>query len=100
MILRYEMAKLKVIAVYFLFILLLHASTEIVEQPTDLFTVYFPCTPETSTMITQQDAQSCDLFVYAAVQLALDKAVEENGLRIAVTSIDAGESDKVTDIQG
>lgn len=49
-------------------------------------------------MITQQDAQSCDLFVYAAVQLALDKTREENGLKIALTSVDTGESDEVNDI--
>ena len=28
-------------------------------------------------MSTQEDAQSCDLFVYAAVQLALDRVGEE-----------------------
>ena len=28
-------------------------------------------------MSTQEDAQNCDLFVYAAVQLALDRVEEE-----------------------
>ena len=46
-------------------------------QPTDLFTGFFPCVPGSMNMSTQEDAQSCDLFVYAAVQLALDRVEEE-----------------------
>lgn len=45
--------------------------------PTDQFTGFFPCTPRSHSIITQKDAQSCDLFVYAAVQLAIERANEE-----------------------
>ncbi len=46
-------------------------------EPTDLFTGFFPCVPDTNSIHTQEDAQSCDLFVYAAVQLALERVNEE-----------------------
>ncbi len=45
-------------------------------QKTNLFTGFFPCVPDTSNISTQEDAQSCDLFVYAAVQLALERVNE------------------------
>ena len=47
------------------------------QLPTDIFTGFFPCVPGSVNMSTQEDAQNCDLFVYAAVQLALDRVEEE-----------------------
>ncbi len=44
---------------------------------TNYFTGSFPCLPNSSNISTQEDAQSCDLFVYAAVQLALERVGEE-----------------------
>ena len=38
---------------------------------------FFPCVPGSVNISTQEDAQNCDLFVYAAVQLALDRVEEE-----------------------
>lgn len=41
-----------------------------------LFQAFFPCTPHSHSIITQEDAQSCDLFLYAAVQLAIEQGAE------------------------
>ena len=75
----------------------------IYSQPTDLFTGFFPCVPDTNSIHTQEDAQSCDLFVYAAVQLALDKItssgeVDENGTRLGVLSLEIGNSETIMDV--
>ncbi len=58
-------------------------SSEDIVQPTDLFSGFFPCLPNTSNISTQEDAQSCDLFVYAAVQLALEKVNGELDIRLS-----------------
>ncbi len=75
----------------------------IYSQPTDLFTGFFPCVPDTNSIHTQEDAQSCDLFVYAAVQLALNKIissgeVDENGTWLGVLSLEMGNSETIMDV--
>ncbi len=77
----------------FLIVVILHVSfiTSKDIQPTHLFSGFFPCLPDTNNMSTQEDAQSCDLFVYAAVQLALDRVNEklkENNMKVDLFPID------------
>ncbi len=87
--------------VYFLWIgtLLLPAS---VSQPTDLFSGFFPCLPDTNNISTQEDAQSCDLFVYVAVQLALDKIRSSEELsnrgRLEISALETNNSDTIIDV--
>ncbi len=57
-------------------------------KPTNLFEAFFPCLPGPNIR-TQENAQSCDLFTYAAVQLALERV---NQSSINLSSTETGNS--------
>ncbi len=66
------------------------------DKPTNLFEAFFPCLPG-PRISTQEDTQSCDLFIYAAVQLALERVNQSNiNLHSTVTrnSIEYADSSK------
>lgn len=69
----------------FLELLMVCTCSDASQQPPDVFLGFFPCVPGSTKMSTQRDAQSCDLFVYAAVQLALEELKKET--RLALDSV-------------
>ena len=71
-------------------LMIVSACCNIKQQPSDVFLGFFPCVPGSMNMTTQEDAQSCDLFVYPAVQLALDEVMAAaNGIEQRRLGLDA-----------
>ncbi len=69
-------------------------------QPT--FIGFFPCLPNTGNISTQEDAQSCDIFVYAAVKLALDKIRanfrKQSELESVILELETSNSENIIDV--
>ena len=71
----------------FLELMIVCTCSDASEQLPDVFLGFFPCVPGSVNMSTQEDAQRCDLFVYAAVQLALVKLKNEIVQKISLDPV-------------